>query len=66
MCYELPKIINIPWNRVQTTVCNSHEGKDAKAMNQKFLDGHRIRTDNIYHIKSNSIHQPIELVLEKR
>jgi len=61
VCYPVPKLINIPWNRVQDTVQNYHEGEDPDTMNDMYLKGYDIKPDNIYHIKSNAFHQPVEL-----
>jgi len=41
-CFEKPKIINIPYNRVQNVFINRSQNKDVLEMNDLFLEGLRL------------------------
>ena len=66
MSFEISKIINIPNNRVQNEFKNRSGNISNFNLNERYLNGERIITDNIYGIKNKSCHQEIEFILEKQ
>jgi hypothetical protein len=66
-CYRETKIVNIPWNRVQTDwrmLCGS--GNDVEQMLAHWEAGKQIDLRGIYGVLNTSVHQEFPLVLEDR
>ena len=62
MCFMDYHLINIPVNRVQDVVQNKFGLKHnitAEELNNKFLQGYRISTDNIYGLEVNNFYKEI-------
>jgi hypothetical protein len=61
VCYPQPKLFNAPMNRVQNTFQNRHEnGISPEQLNTMFLDGKRIKIDNIMLVDNDAVHYPVE------
>lgn len=57
IAYKNPKVMGIEINRVQDVcpnLCGTNPEHSTEALNQKFLDGYRIKIKNFLDIKSNS------------
>jgi hypothetical protein len=66
-CYRETKIVNIPWNRVQTDwhmLCGS--GNGAEQMLAHWEAGKQINLSGIYGVLNTSVHQEFPLALEHR
>lgn len=66
-CYRESKIVNVPWNRVQTDwhmLCG--DGNDAEQMLAHWEAGKQIDLSGIYGVLNESVHQEFPLVLEDR
>lgn len=61
MCFEKSKTINNVCNKVQTNNQNKHGNITAEFLNEKFLSGYTISTENIEGIKNISCHQEISI-----
>ena len=66
ICFDKSPIMNIPINKVQDFNNNIHGDISADYLNEQFLDGNVISTDNIYGFNNKSCHQIIDIKLEKR
>lgn len=67
MCYRESRVLNIPWNRVQTDWFN-RSGIDhtAGAMLDYWENGKRIAVQSLYGVHNESVHQEFPLILESR
>jgi hypothetical protein len=66
-CYTMSRVVNIPWNRVQTDWINRcGEGNDADEMLGHWEEGQQIDLSQIYGVVNESVHQEFPLRLELR
>jgi hypothetical protein len=66
-CYLMSKVVNVPWNRVQTDWHNRcGEGHDAEAMLAHWEAGQHIDLSSLYGVVNESTHQEFPLHLEVR
>jgi hypothetical protein len=66
-CYREARVVNVPWNRVQTDwhmLCGA--GNDAEQMLAHWETGKQIDLSGIYGVLNTSVHQEFPLVLEDR
>ncbi len=66
-CYRESKVVNVPWNRVQTDwhmLCG--KGNDAEQMLAYWESGKQIDLNGIYGVLNESVHQEFPLKLESR
>ena len=69
ICFQESKVINIPCNKTQNENTNHAGLKHAyslKYLNDMFLDGKRICTDNIYGVVNPSVHYEIPLKVKDK
>lgn len=66
-CYCMSRVVNVPWNRVQTDWYNRHgDGNDAEMMLGWWEAGRRLNLSSIDGVVNQSVHQEFPLVLEDR
>jgi hypothetical protein len=61
ICRANAAVLNIPANRVQTTVLNRHSGGDAARLNRMFLAGARLDLEPLVGLKTPAPHHPVAL-----
>jgi hypothetical protein len=65
-CYRESRVINVPWNTVQTDYDNRNEGDSIEAFLEHWEAGKQIALGVIYGVVNQSVHQALPLVLEAR
>jgi len=65
-CYEHSRVVNVPWNLVQTDWRNRNAGMDADGFLTQWESGHRIALQGIYDGMIESVHQVFPLQWEAR
>lgn len=66
-CYQLPKIVNVPWNRVQDEFPNrAGVGHDAEWMLALWEDGLQIDVAALDDVETESAHQELPIAFERR
>lgn len=66
LCYAKSRLINIPYNRVQTDIENLHGSVHQEDMLRMWNEGYRIDRDSYYGIVNESAHQELPLRLTKQ
>ena len=70
ICHHASKVVNIPWNRVQTDWDNRCASPNAATSVEEMLEyweqGFQIDLSGIYGVLNESVHQEFPLVLEDR
>jgi len=66
LCFEYPKLLNLPINKVQTVNNNYHGEIHQDYLLEMWQKGYKIDNQKIYGIKPISAHQEIELFFIKR
>ncbi len=67
VCYLASKVVNVPWNRVQTDWVNrSAEAMSADDMLKSWGDGWQIAISALQGVENVSVHQEFPLELERR
>lgn len=67
ICYRHSRVVNVPWNRVQTDWDNRHGTEhDAEKLLTLWEGGQRIDVRSLYGVRNESVHQELPLVLEAR
>lgn len=61
VCYGEAVILNIPINRVQSTIANRHGNIPAEYLNDLYLSGKRLALEPLKGIKNISCHQEVEI-----
>jgi hypothetical protein len=64
--YGLPRIVNNPCNKVQVEIDNPSGNVSPEYLLQKWNDGFELDIDKYDDIKTNSVHQELELIFKKR
>lgn len=64
--YGLPRIVNNPCNKVQVEIDNPSGNVSPEYLLQKWNDGYELDIDKYDAIKTNSVHQELELIFKKR
>lgn len=65
-CYPHSKIVNVPWNRVQTDYENRSAGGSVETMLAAWEAGKQIDVSGIYSARIHDVHQEFPLVFEDR
>jgi hypothetical protein len=60
-CLPKAAVLNIPANRVQTTVQNRHTGGTAERLNRMFLAGARLDLEPLVGLRTRAPHHPVAL-----
>jgi hypothetical protein len=67
MCFDKSKLINIPINKTNDIPGNNNRliknVKTAEELNKLYLEGHRIKIENVFGINNNSCHYEVQLEL---
>jgi hypothetical protein len=66
VCYSKSRLINIPYNRVQTDIANIHGSVHQDEMLKSWHDGYRIDRQSYYGFVNESAHQELPLRLIRR
>lgn len=66
LCYAKSRLINIPYNRVQTDIENLHGSVHQEDMLRMWNEGYRIDRNSYYGIVNESAHQELPLRLTKQ
>ena len=66
VCYEKSRLINIPYNRVQTDIDNLHGSVHQEEMLRMWNEGYMIHRRSYYGTVNESAHQELPLRLVKR
>lgn len=66
LCYAKSRLINIPYNRVQTDIENLHGSVHQEDMLRMWNEGYRIDRNSYYGIFNESAHQELPLRLTKQ
>jgi hypothetical protein len=61
ICRARAAVLNIPANRVQTTVLNRHSGGDPERLNSMFLTGARLDLQPLVGLTTPAPHHPVSL-----
>jgi len=65
ICYDKSIIVNNPCNKVQNVNNNKHGNISVEELNNNFLNGYIISTENTDGFENNACHQEIEIILKK-
>lgn len=63
-CYEEPRLLNVPANRVQDTAPNRHGSIPAELLNDRFLAGERIAAASLDGVVNRAPHHELDYVFE--
>jgi hypothetical protein len=66
VCCATSRLINIPSNRVQSEIDNISGDLEAAKLLNKWNEGYKIHTKQLYNINSTSVHQDIEYIYIRR
>lgn len=66
VCYQKSRLINIPYNKVQTDIANIHGSIHQEDMLKMWSEGYRIDRKSYYGIANESAHQELPLRLKRR
>jgi hypothetical protein len=68
VCYRESRVVNVPWNSVQSSQYSNRHAHDVSA--EQLLDAweakQQIRVDELYSVMNKSVHQEFPLILESR
>jgi hypothetical protein len=66
VCFQKSRLVNIPWNRVQSDIANIHGNVDAEKLLQFWNEGMRLDVGSFFGIRNVSAHQEFPLRLSRR
>lgn len=65
-CYRESRVVNVPWNRVQTDWANRSGDVSPDSLLALWEDGLRVHVETMYGVVNESVHQEFPLVLVRR
>lgn len=66
LCYDESRVVNVPWNMVQTDCVNRHASVAAEWLLEQWRSGLRIAVEEFYGVFNVSAHQELPLMLVAR
>ena len=60
-CYDEPRLVNIPHNRVQNVYSNRSMGQEVNELNARFNEGHRLAYEHFEKIRCSTVHAELPL-----